>query len=185
MAFNITVIMEEVAAAPSMSPLPDAVARATLNEVFTEAGVEAVTPDRWAALTAEPGSLAPEQLRMLAWLMRASPTLRASSVDAIMSQAHLFLAPFLDAIEPITAEMIRANRFRQEEVLRRWASVVGTGIEFESRSKSRKRLTRLDYKKTLKEYTGADAKAKAAEEARIKALEEARQREADSRGWRE
>jgi hypothetical protein len=69
--------------------------------------------------------------------------------------------------------------------LRRWASVLGASIEGESKTKSRKRLSNLNYKKTQVAYRVAKAKGQAVEEARKKALEAARKREVDSRGWRE
>ena len=81
--------------------------------------------------------------------------------------------------------MIRSNGFRQEEFLRRWAEALEIQIDGEQAEQSARRLSQLDYRKTLADYEQAE-KARAQEAARrAKALAEAAQREADARGWRE
>ncbi len=92
---------------------------------------------------------------------------------------------FLDKIAPLTAEMIRANRFRQEEFVRRWAEAWGGAILGETPEASRQRADQLDYRRTMKEFTAAEAARKAEAERRAALLREAAEREAAARGWRE
>jgi len=128
-----------------------------------------------------------DKLGVLAHLL-ASTCLRDESVRGL--RAHTpspddNFEAFLEAVEPLTAEMIRANVFRREELVRRWLLAVSGDVASETPSQSQARLEQLDYRKTLKEYEAAEQVRAAEAERRAKLLREAQERETAARGWRE
>lgn len=188
MAFDLIRIREELQAAPLPSPYPLELAVAVVTDCLRAGGAAPVAARTWRAWTARKDSpLLGEQLGMLAHLL-AVTSLRAESARALESRTldpEAALPPFFESVRPLTAEMIRANAFRQEEFLRKWIALVGGEVRGESARESRKRLEQLDYRKTLAEYDRAEKARLAEAERRAKLLEEAARREADARGWRE
>jgi len=186
MAFDLTRIRQELAAAPLASPVPLDLAIAVVSDVFRMAGLAPPALAAWRRLAKAP--LAAEQLGMLAHLL-ASTSLRAASVAALAEVPAFAPEPelerFFAATAPLTAEMIRANPFRQEEYLRRWIECVAGDVAGEGPAQSRARLEQLDYRKTLAEYERAEKERKVAEERRQRELAEAATRESEARGWRE
>jgi len=181
-------IRAELERAPLVSPYPVELARAVVSDMLRLARL--VPPSRgaweeWARARGRP--LMNEQLGMLAHIL-ASTSLREAAVRTLRDRAigpEKTLPSFFDKVAPLTAEMIRANAFRQEEFLRRFVEWLGGEVQGESRKQMERRLEQLDYRKTLDEYARAE-KAREAEAARrAKLLQEAAQREADARGWRE
>jgi hypothetical protein len=128
-----------------------------------------------------------EQLGMLAHAL-VTTALREESVATLSRkpvEPMAALPAFLEKVEPLTAEMIRSNAFRQEEFLRRFIEALGGSIDGESAKQSKARLQQLDYRTTLAEFNKADAARKEEAARRAKLLQEARDREAAARGWRE
>ncbi len=193
MAFDLVTIRAELVQAPLHAPLATELAIAVVNDVFRMGGAKPVTSEQWSDwLTAPkpPWPLVGEQLGMLAWVLSGSTALRTESAAALAPVAAKYdaktaLEKFFAAVAPLTAEMIRANAFRQEEFLRNWIWAMGGVIAKETGEQSEKRRDELDYRKTLAEYERAE-KARAEEaEQRAKELAEAAAREAEARGWRE
>lgn len=188
MAFDIPRIKRELEGGLIASPYPFDLAAAIVSDTFRLGGVAPPPANVWKTWLAKRGkTLFAEQLGMLAHVLLVSSarseavdTLREQSVDPIG-----VLPPFFDNIEPLTAEMIRANVFRQEEFLRRFAECLGARVQGESQKASKERLAQLDYRTTLLDYKKADAARKAEADKRAKLLQEARDREAAARGWRE
>ncbi len=190
LAFDLKRIRDELAAAPLPSPYPLDLAAAVVDDCFRLAGrLPLPWKDfkEWTSKKAKRRLLA-EQLGMLAHVL-AVTSLRDQTVATLAVHPELdagkVLDGFFDAIAPLTAEMIRANAFRQEEFLRRWIAAVGGTVEGEAPEASNRRLDQLDYRKTLKEYTRAEDARKAEAEKRARLLREAAEREAAARGWRE
>lgn len=188
MAFDLKRIRGEAQAAPLPSPYPLDLSIAVVNDTFRLGGVVPLPAKTWKQNP--PGGKNPlreEQMGMLAHLL-ATTSLREETVRAIDPQ-RFDLAGALDgffaAIAPLTAEMIRANVFRQEEFLRRWIESVRGEIAGETPKEASKRLQQLDYRKTLAEYDRAEKARQAEAERRAKLLQEAADREAAARGWRE
>jgi hypothetical protein len=194
-SFDLARVRDEMAAAPLVSPWPFEVAVAVVNDVFRMGG-ELAAP---ASLTwldwATKHSLVEEQAGMLAHAL-AHTSLREASVAALAARrrglgggpvpgAEAILRGFLDGIRPLTAEMIRANAFRQEEFLRRWVAALNGEVAGETPEASRRRLDQLDYRKTLAEFESAESTRKAEADRRAKLRREAEEREAAARGWRE
>jgi hypothetical protein len=185
MAFDLARIRQELQAAPLASPYPIELSAAVVSDVFRMAHLLPPRAGWWRERKAK-GALFAEQAGMLAHLL-ATTSLRAESVLALGPQvdAQRVLDGFFASVEPLTAEMIRANAFRQEEFLRKWAAAVGGGIAGETAAASKQRREQLDYRRTLAEYSRAE-KARQQEAARrAKMLQEAARREAEARGWRE
>jgi hypothetical protein len=194
-AFDLARIRDEMAAAPLVSPWPFEVAVAVVNDVFRMGGElqppAAITWLEWATRK----GLVEEQAGMLAHAL-ASTSLREASVAALATRkrdlsgaptpaAQKMLAGFLEAIAPLTAEMIRSNAFRQEEFLRRWVEAISGTVAGEKADASRRRLEQLDYRKTLAEYDRAEGARKLEADKRARLRKEAEEREAAARGWRE
>lgn len=190
-------VQSELAAAPLVSPWPLELAIAAVSDLFRHAGMPAVSDVLWADWMKKAHKLWGEQLGMLAHFLAGS-SLRGFTLLALRelkgklpdestqrSKVALALREFWAATEPLTAEMIRANQFRQEEFLRRWAEAWQAGIKGEKAKESKRRLENLDYRSTLKEFDQAEAARKREAEARAKALREAAERDAAARGWRE
>jgi hypothetical protein len=189
MGFDLTRIGEELRGVPLASPYPPDLSAAIVNDAFRLAGLVPLPASTWNRWTGEKRKGLPlraEQAGMLAHLL-AVTSLRAEAVAALSARpvdATEALTAFFDAVEPLTAEMVRANAFRQEEFLRRWIESVGGRISGETPRDSKRRLEQLDYRKTMAEYARAE-KARKDEAKRRKELLAAQQREADARGWRE
>jgi hypothetical protein len=187
-AFDLARIRDEMAAAPLVSPWPFEVAVRMGGELQPPA---AITWLEWATRK----GLVEEQAGMLAHAL-ASTSLREASVAALATRkrdlsgaptpaAQKMLAGFLEAIAPLTAEMIRSNAFRQEEFLRRWVEAISGTVAGEKADASRRRLEQLDYRKTLAEYDRAEGARKLEADTRARLRKEAEEREAAARGWRE
>ncbi|MCC6464680.1 MAG: hypothetical protein IT463_05000 [Planctomycetes bacterium] len=188
-------IQAELAASPLHSPYAWDLACAVVNDLFRLAGMAPVADARLNEWRGKPGPRTAEQMGMLAHLLAAT-SLRTATVAALAdlrdpdpaaerSTVTGVLQAFFEAIEPLTAEMIRANQFRQEEFLRRWAQVWGLAMAGEDAAAAARRLEGLDYRKSLRELQEAEAARKGEAEARAKALREAAERDAAARGWRE
>ena len=190
MAFDLDAIRKELAAAPLPSPYPSDLAAAIVNDTFRMSRLSPLPAGVWKKWTGkgQKNKLFSEQLGMLAHIL-AVTSLRAETTAALQKSQGLepqkALEGFFETIAPLTAEMIRANAFRQEEFLRKWAQAVGGAIQGENAGQSGKKLDQLDYRKTLEEYDRAESARKAEADLRSKALQEAAAREAAARGWRE
>lgn len=192
MALSLRQFETELAAAPLASPYSWPLTLAVICDVYRLAG-RAPPP---ASLFELPGdtkefqqqrSRRADQLGVLAHLL-ASTSLRDESVRALQCAAPdpaQALPAFFAAVEPLTAEMIRANAFRREELVRRWLEVVGGMVDGETPAQSQARLQQLDYRSTLSEYGRAEKAREAEAERRAKLLREAQERETAARGWRE
>jgi len=185
-AFDLKGIVRELQAAPLASPYPLDLSAAIVNDTFRMALARPVPKKQWDGWQKEKPVRWAEQMGMLAHAL-AVTSLRAETVRALHPgyDAAVGLQRMFELIEPLTAEMIRSNRFRQEEFLRKWASCVGGRIEGEKARESKQRMEQLDYRKTLAEYAKAEKARKSEAAARAKMLREAAQREAQARGWRE
>jgi hypothetical protein len=185
-AFDLAKIQEELKAAPLASPYPLDLAVAIVCDAFRMAHVAPPPAARWKEWRKASHKLWEEQVGMLAHLL-ATTSLRAETVAALKPKfdAAKQLEGFFEAIEPLTAEMIRSNAFRREEFLRNWVALVGGAIAGEGARESKRKLDQLDYRKTLKEYDRAEKVRKSEAERRAKLLKEAADREAYARGWRE
>ncbi len=190
MAFDLDAIRKELAAAPLPSPYPADLAAAIVDDTFRMSRLTPLPAGVWKKWIGkgQKNKLFSEQLGMLAHIL-AVTSLRTETTAALQKapgfEPQKALEGFFETIAPLTAEMIRANAFRQEEFLRKWAEAVGGSIQGEKAEQSRKRLEQLDYRKTLEEYNQAERTRKAEAERRAKALQEAAAREAAARGWRE
>lgn len=186
MAFDIPALQGEIARSPLHSPYPLDVAIAIVDDCLRLAGKAPVAARQWERWGEEMGPLWPEQLGVLAHFL-ATTSLRSLTVDAIRRAGDLRtgLPHFFRAIAPLTAEMIRSNRFRQEELLRQWAAWCRGEIAGETPAQSQTRREELDYNKTLAEYKRAEAARKREEARRARLLKEAEERAAAARGWRE
>lgn len=186
MKLDLKAIMGEAAAAPLHSPYPVEVAVAIVNDCFRMAGKKPVEDATWAMWRETEGDLWPEQLGIIAHFL-ATTSLREVTVAALRKTGdrRACLPELFEQIRPLTAEMIRANLFRQEELLRRWAEFCDATIAGEDDSRSRGRIEQLDYRVTLKEYEKAEKARLQEETRRRKILEEAQAKEAAARGWRE
>lgn len=186
MAFDLKAIARELQGAPLASPYPLDLSAAIINDTFRMALVRPVPKKQWDGWQQEKPVLWAEQMGMLAHTLAAT-SLRAETVRALHPafDAAVGLQRMFELIEPLTAEMIRSNRFRQEEFLRKWISCVGGRVEGEKARESKQRMEQLDYRKTLAEYAKAEKARKSEAAARARLLREAAQREAQARGWRE
>jgi hypothetical protein len=194
MSFDLARIVAEIEATPLVSPIPRELAIAITCDVFRLGGLRPPPTAFWTRVLgavesekAKVGARA-EQLAMLAHFL-TMPALRAESVRALTAAKPSDLGPllerFFDEIWPLTAEMMRANAFRREEAIRRWAMVCGAEITGETGEASRKRLEELDYRTALVEYEKAEKARKEEAERRAEALRKAQEAEAAARGWRE
>lgn len=186
MPFDLARIKKELEDALITSPYPADLSAAVVSDTFRLAGVVPPEPSAWKAWIKK-RPLREEQLGMLAHIL-LNTSLRAQSVGTLQRKPVEPLAAlpvFLDKVEPLTAEMIRSNAFRQEEFLRRWIEVIGGSIQGETAKQSKVRLLQLDYRTTLVEFDKAEAARKEEAKRRAKLLQEARDREAAARGWRE
>ncbi|MCC6132068.1 MAG: hypothetical protein IT186_19270 [Acidobacteria bacterium] len=184
MAFSIRNIQDELARSPLVSPYPEDLAVAVISDVFRRAGQRPASLDEWKGFRTLKVPRLLEQSGMLAWAFHVSSLAAETVARPVLPPAGDVLGLFFISIEPLTAELIRSNTFRQEEFLRKWVLSVGGSIEGESPEESQRRLSRLDYGNALKEFERA-RKARL-EEARIRReKEEAERRAAEARGWQE
>lgn len=186
-AFDVEIILEDWDALP-VEPLPDLeLAMAVLNDVLRKAGRAPVADATWQTWQRERSELWRGQMSALAHFLQHSRELYDTALSCLSraEDRRPSLPDFFDTIAPLTAAMLLENRFRQEELLRRFAAWCEGRIEGESEAQEKKRLDHLDYRKTLREFEKAEAARKEEEAKRLRALEEARRREQASRGWRE
>jgi hypothetical protein len=186
MAYELARIHSELleAGVPPAFPLP--VAIAIVSDTFRLAGLAPPRATEWSRRSSKLGHLA-EQAAFLAHVL-ASTSLRAQAVDEIKAtrvDPGPALWSFFEAVAPLTGEMLRTNRFRQEEFLRRFIASLGGSVAGESAGQSEKKLDQLDYRKTLAEFdkVGEARQKEAARRAQL--LREAAQREEYAKGWRE
>jgi hypothetical protein len=188
MAFDVPRIQAELAARPLHSPVPLDLAIAVVNDVLRDADTVVLVDEAWLAWQRRGEKLWPEQMGMLAHALSVTSML-AATIEAV----HRLTEPrplerlqgFFRAIAPLTAEMLRANAFRQEEMIRRWAEAWEAPIAAERPAQSARRLDQLDYRKALRELERAEQARKAEADRRERLLQEAREREAAARAWRE
>lgn len=187
MAFDLERIRSEARAAPLPSPYPPELSTAVINDTFRTGRLVPLPTTEWKALrTRSRNPLLTEQMGMLAHFL-AVTSLRAETVRALPPRldAKAMIEAFFESVAPLTAEMIRANAFRQEEFLRKWIDGVAGEVTGETPKDSKKRLEQLDYRKTLAEYDRAEKARRKEASHRAKLLKEAAEREAAARGWRE
>jgi hypothetical protein len=194
--WDLVTLAAELDQAPLASPLSEALAIAVIADVLRSGGVRPPSVAEWQALVAGARrgptvlrfDLRREQLGVVAHALQ-STSLGAATEAALRASPPTdptaALEEFLGAVFPLTAEMIRSNRFRREEMLRRWASTWRAAIAGETAAASTERLGQIDYRKALVEYERAE-KARVEEAAkRAEALRLAQEAEAAARGWRE
>jgi hypothetical protein len=186
--FELGRIRDELAAAPPGAPLPLDVAVAIVADTFRAAGLRPPAAAAFAELAGR-GAHRPPQLAVVAHIL-AVTSLRAGTVEALRASppadAAAALEGFLEAIWPLSPELILENAFRQEETLRRWIAAWGGAIAGESAEESARRLDQLDYRRTLAEYEKAERSRLAEAQRRAEALRKAREEaEEAARGWRE
>lgn len=187
MLFDIPTLRKQLAAAPLVSPYSHALAVAIICDTFRMAMLRPPVKADWKDLEDRGHhALWREQVGVLAHVLTAT-SLRDWTVTALKKDAKALdlLLRFFQAIEPLTAQMVLANAFRQEEFLRRWVEAVGGQVLNESARESAARLEQLDYRKAKAELKRAEEARQKEAEQRAKKLAEAAQREADARGWRE
>ncbi|MBT3218951.1 MAG: hypothetical protein HN348_07650 [Proteobacteria bacterium] len=193
MSFDLDKIEVELAVASAVSPCDPDLAVAMVNDGLRLADRAPVDDQIWAGLMEEPGPLWAEQLGMLARFLATSDELRLQTVEAWrddgrQSTAEYAVVGFKKKIAPLTAEMIRANAFRREEFLRRWAECCNASIKGEKRAASRKRVSKLDYRSALREFRRAEKQREKEELNRqdlLRKAAEERARQSEARGWRE
>ena len=187
MPLVLSELEREFAAQPLVSPYSSTLATAVVSDVFRRAGHRAPQPELWTTLAlAHPARFA-EQLGMLAHLLAAT-SLGAVTVEGLGVLPRDPPAPltrFFEEIEPLTAEMIRGNAFRREELVRKWLAAFGGSVAGESVEESAHRVQALDYRATLAEYAKAEAARSQEATERARLIKEAAEREAAARGWRE
>lgn len=186
MSLNIEEMQLEIANAPLTSPWPLDVAIAVVNDCFRLAGRHPVETGQWKQWQNELGPNWVDQISTLAHFL-AMTTLRKKTVEALsqIADRRNALPHFFRSIKPLTAEMMRSNRFRQEETLRKWAAFCRLPIHGETATAAKARMEELDYGKTLAEYKRAEAARKRDKQRRQRLLKEAQERAAAARGWRE
>lgn len=188
MGFDLARIQREVGGQPLLSPVPLDLTAAIINDLLRMAGAVVIVDAAWERWPRDAAPLWAEQAGMVAHLL-AVTSLRAATVEAIRGLADAKplarLRAFFSAVEPLTAEMIRSNVFRREELLRRWIEAWGGVVDGETPKQSALRLGQLDYRKALREYERAETARKAEADRRAQLQREAQERETAARGWRE
>jgi hypothetical protein len=196
MAFDLDRIVQELQGAPLESPYPVELSSAVISDCLRRAGRATLSEAVWQEWLAQPArgrwARIEEQLGMVAHLL-ASTSLGDETIQAMRNDGSpaqtgpaAALAGFFDRVQPLTAEMIRSNAFRREELLRSWVAAWGGEVTGESPERQHDRLGQLDYRATLAEYARAEEARKEEAEKRERLLrEEAAKREAEARAWRE
>jgi hypothetical protein len=186
--FDIPLLQKQLSAAPIVSPYAHDLAVAIICDTFRLVdGVKPPTLADWRDLEQRyKHALWKEQVAMLAHVL-VSTSLREQTVGTMRGGANTrkVMEVFFDSIEPLTAEMVRSNAFRQEEFLRKWVVAVDGQVMNESVRDSAARLEQLDYKKATYELRRAEHARKKEAEKREKAIAEAEKRAAEARGWHE
>lgn len=184
--FDLSRVQSELLGAGVPRELPFEVGVAVVSDTFRLAGLAPPPAAHWQH-QAKAHRLLPEQLAFLVHLL-LSTSLREQAVKSLagsdLQPARAFEA-FFEAVAPLTGEMLRTNRFRQEELLRRFVACLGGSVAGESAAQSSRKLEQLDYRKTLAEYQKAEASRAKEAERRAQLLREAAQREEYAKGWRE
>lgn len=185
MNFDLDRIRAELQGAVLLSPVSWPLAIAVLDDLLRDAAQRPLQEAGWAALQTPERPLITEQLGMLAHLLQTSAHLRTASVASLLERrGDVGFATFLDTIPGVTGEMIRKNRHRQDEVLRRWAQLCGADIQGETRPQSVDAIGRLDYRRAQAQLAQAEVRRahKQAERDRMLAAAEAARKEAEARG---
>jgi hypothetical protein len=189
--FDLARIKADLDAAPMEPPYPLDLAVAVIADLYRDAGRAPPSDDVWPALVAR-GTRPANRSGQLAALARiiAVTGLRAATVAALRvaapSDPTALIESFLEAIFPVTAELVAENPFRREETVRRWIETVGGTIAGETEEASRKRLEQLDYRRTLAEYEKAEKSRLVEAKKRAEALRKAAEEAAEAaKGWRE
>jgi len=188
MAFDVKNIQKQLTDVPLVSPYPHDLAVAIICDTFRLAGVRPPSRADWEDLErrAKTPALWREQVVMLAYVLTSS-TLGADTAAMLRknTDSATVMKGFFVQVEPLTAEMIRSNAFRQEEFLRKWVHAVDGQVKDESPRETAARLKQLDYREALQEMQRAEAARRKEADKRAKDLADAAQRAADARGWRE
>jgi hypothetical protein len=187
MAFDLTQLRKQLAAAPLVSPYPHDLAVAIICDTFRLANIRPPARTAWDAFgTRFTHALWKEQVGILAHIL-VSSSLREETARTLPKgfDAVVALGRFFESVEPLSAEMVRSNAFRQEEFLRKWIHAVDGQVQGESKKESQRRLEHLDYRKALKDFERAEAARKAEAQKREQMLKDAAQNAPDARGWRE
>jgi hypothetical protein len=189
--FDLARIRKELEGTAPGGPVAWELTVAILSDLLRDAGLVPPSADAWRALAARGTSAAqrPRQLGALAHIV-ASTSLGRATVAALQADppadSERELDAFLEAIWPLTAELILGNPFRQEELLRRWIATWRGVIEGEDVTQATRRLEQLDYRRTLAEVEKAEQARLSEATRRAEALRKAReQAEEAARGWRE
>lgn len=186
--FDIDRIRREAAEAPLEEPLPRELAAAIIDDGLRRAGRPPLSREAWSRWRRAGGAPWEERLGVLAHLL-STTSLGPSTTEAWRAtrrSPERNVDLFFNSVEPLTAEMVQSNAFRQEELLRKWISRVGGHIAGESASQSKARHDQLDYKKTMREFNKAEqARAKEADRRRRLLAEAQARRQAEARAWRE
>jgi hypothetical protein len=184
-------VLAELAAAPIEPPAPPALAVAMVADVLRDGGVRPPSAEAFAALLGT-GTAPAHRPGQLALLGRALTTtaLGAATVAALRARpptdALTLLDEWLEHIHPVTDDLFSTNRFRREEVVRRWIAAVGGAIAGEAAEDSRRRLDQLDYRATLAAYDRAEKARLAEAQRRAEALRKAAEEAAEAaKAWRE
>jgi hypothetical protein len=188
MTFDLAAVRKELEGTLLASPYPPDLSAAVVSDTFRMARIVPPTPAGWRSWLKRRGAgLLDEQLGMLAHILLTTSLRQATiaTLEETPAEPMAALPSFFDKVQPLTAEMIRSNAFRQEEFLRRWIEAVGGSVTGETPKQSLARLEQLDYRTTLEEFKKADSARKAEAARRAKLLQEARDKEAAARGWRE
>jgi hypothetical protein len=187
MAFNLAQLREQLAAAPLASPYPHDLAMAIICDTIRMGNLRPPARTAWEAFGKRfHHALWKEQVGILAHVLSSS-SLREETARVLTQSFDpvVALGRFFESVEPLSAEMVRSNAFRQEEFLRKWIHAVGGTVHGEADKESQRRLEHLDYRKAMKDFERAEAARKAEAQKREKMLQDAAQSAADARGWRE
>ena len=187
MAVSIAKLREQLAASPIVSPYPHDLAVAIVCDTFRLASQKPPSQADWEKLEQRvKNPLFREQVGMLAHVL-VSSELRKKTVLYLTADRtpQARLQQFFEEAQPLTAEMVRSNAFRQEEFLRKWVAAMDADIEGETTDQSKSRLKTLDYRQAVTDLRKVEEARKQEAERRAKMLQEAQQKDAEARGWRE
>ncbi len=186
--FDLKRIQREAAEAPLEEPLPRELAMAIVDDGLRRAGRAPVAPEAWTRWRRAGGEPWEARRGVLAHLLSTTSLGPGTTASwrATKRGPERNIDLFFGSIEPLTAEMVATNAFRQEELLRKWIARVGGRVAGESASQSKERHDQLDYKATMREFKKAERARKKEADRRRKLLDAARKRrEAEARAWRE
>ena len=187
MAVSIAKLREQLAGSPIVSPYPHDLAVAIVCDTFRKAQQKPPSQAEWEKLEQRvKHPLFREQVGMLAHVLVSSELRQKTVLYLTADRTPLArLQQFFEEVQPLTAEMVRSNAFRQEEFLRKWVAALGADIEGETAQESKSRLKTLDYRQAVSDLRKVEGARKQEAERRLKLLQEAQQKEAEARGWRE